>query len=122
MSQISGVRKLSHSSTLSSSSVPRFGVNTEQEDQLARELEDLDKWSFNIFRVSEFSNSRPLSCIMYAIFQVHRVRHAVCALVLLSFWEPDSETSKIRRSGDIFPVCTRKKAILSLGVKFSFRV
>eukprot|EP00063_Salmo_salar_P010745 XP_013985580.1 PREDICTED: cAMP-specific 3',5'-cyclic phosphodiesterase 4B-like [Salmo salar] len=69
MSQISGVRNLSHSSTLSSSSVPRFGVNTEQEDQLARELEDLDKWSFNIFRVSEFSNSRPLSCIMYAIFQ-----------------------------------------------------
>ncbi|KAK6301100.1 hypothetical protein J4Q44_G00291980 [Coregonus suidteri] len=69
MSQISGVRKLPHSSTLSCSSVPRFGVNTEQEDQLARELEDLDKWSFNIFRVSEFSNSRPLSCIMYAIFQ-----------------------------------------------------
>ncbi|XP_064815963.1 3',5'-cyclic-AMP phosphodiesterase 4C-like, partial [Oncorhynchus masou masou] len=69
MSQISGVRNLSHSSTLSSSSVPRFGVNTEQEDHLARELEDLDKWSFNIFRVSEFSNSRPLSCIMYAIFQ-----------------------------------------------------
>uniref|UniRef100_A0A3P9AH23 Phosphodiesterase n=1 Tax=Esox lucius TaxID=8010 RepID=A0A3P9AH23_ESOLU len=68
MSQISGVRKLSHSSSLSSS-VPRFGVNTEHEDQLAKELEDLDKWSFNIFRVSEFSNSRPLCCIMYSIFQ-----------------------------------------------------
>lgn len=35
-----------------------------------QELEDLDKWSFNIFRVAEFSNNRPLSCVMYAIFQV----------------------------------------------------
>ncbi|XP_041838897.1 cAMP-specific 3',5'-cyclic phosphodiesterase 4C-like [Melanotaenia boesemani] len=69
MSHISGVRKLSHSSSLSSASMPRFGVNTDQEDELAKELEDLDKWSFNIFRVAEFSNNRPLSCIMYAIFQ-----------------------------------------------------
>ncbi|XP_060943857.1 cAMP-specific 3',5'-cyclic phosphodiesterase 4C-like, partial [Limanda limanda] len=69
MSHISGVRKLSHSSSLSSSSMPRFGVNTDQEDELAKELEDLDKWSFNIFRVAEFSNNRPLSCIMYTIFQ-----------------------------------------------------
>lgn len=30
----------------------------------------MDKWSFNIFKVAEFSNNRPLSCIMYAIFQV----------------------------------------------------
>ncbi|KAM4594526.1 3',5'-cyclic-AMP phosphodiesterase 4C-like [Fundulus diaphanus] len=69
MSHISGVRKLSHSSSLSSASLPRFGVNTDHEDELAKELEDLNKWSFNIFRVAEFSNNRPLSCIMYAIFQ-----------------------------------------------------
>lgn len=69
MSHIIGVRKLSHSSSLSSTSMPRFGVNTDHEDELAKELEDLDKWSFNIFRVAEFSNNRPLSCIMYAIFQ-----------------------------------------------------
>ncbi|KAM7394587.1 hypothetical protein PAMP_021378 [Pampus punctatissimus] len=69
MSHISGVRKLSHSSSLSSASMPRFGVNTDHEDELAKELEDLDKWSFNIFRLAEFSNNRPLSCIMYTIFQ-----------------------------------------------------
>ncbi|KAM9792291.1 3',5'-cyclic-AMP phosphodiesterase 4C-like [Neosynchiropus ocellatus] len=69
MSHISGVRKLSHSSSLSSASMPRFGVNTDHEDELAKELEDLDKWSFNTFRVAEFSNNRPLSCVMYAIFQ-----------------------------------------------------
>lgn len=36
MSHISGVRKLSHSSSLSSSSMPRFGVNTDHEDELAK--------------------------------------------------------------------------------------
>ncbi|XP_033985197.1 cAMP-specific 3',5'-cyclic phosphodiesterase 4C-like isoform X2 [Trematomus bernacchii] len=69
MSHITGVRKLCHSSSLSSSSMPRFGVNTDHEDELAKELEDLDKWSFNIFSLAEFSNNRPLSCIMYTIFQ-----------------------------------------------------
>ncbi|XP_065109313.1 3',5'-cyclic-AMP phosphodiesterase 4C isoform X1 [Paramisgurnus dabryanus] len=69
MSHISGVKKLTHSSSLTSAALPRFGVKTEQEDALARELNDLNKWGLNIFRVAEFSNSRPLSCIMFAIFQ-----------------------------------------------------
>ncbi|MGH0189368.1 UNVERIFIED_CONTAM: hypothetical protein FKN15_035124 [Acipenser sinensis] len=34
-----------------------------------QELDDLNKWGLNIFRVAEFSNNRPLSCIMFAIFQ-----------------------------------------------------
>lgn len=38
MSHISGVRKLSHSSSLSSTSMPRFGVNTDHEDELAKVL------------------------------------------------------------------------------------
>lgn len=37
---------------------------------LLQELNDLNKWGLNIFRVAEFSNNRPLSCIMFAIFQV----------------------------------------------------
>ncbi|XP_026211689.1 cAMP-specific 3',5'-cyclic phosphodiesterase 4B isoform X2 [Anabas testudineus] len=69
MCHISGVKKLTHSSSLSNSTLPRFGVKTEHEDALARELNDLNKWGLNIFRVAEFSNNRPLSCIMYAIFQ-----------------------------------------------------
>uniref|UniRef100_A0A667Y4P3 Phosphodiesterase n=1 Tax=Myripristis murdjan TaxID=586833 RepID=A0A667Y4P3_9TELE len=69
MCHISGVKKLTHSSSLSNSTMPRFGVKTEQEDALARELDDLNKWGLNIFRVAEFSNNRPLSCIMFAIFQ-----------------------------------------------------
>eukprot|EP00064_Thunnus_orientalis_P001176 superscaffoldBa00000078_g1178 len=69
MCHISGVKKLTHSSSLSNSTLPRFGVKTEHEDALARELNDLNKWGLNIFRVAEFSNNRPLSCIMFAIFQ-----------------------------------------------------
>ncbi|XP_066530014.1 3',5'-cyclic-AMP phosphodiesterase 4B isoform X4 [Hoplias malabaricus] len=69
MCHISGVKKLTHSSSLTSAALPRFGIKTEQEDALARELNDLNKWGLNIFRVAEFSNNRPLSCIMFAIFQ-----------------------------------------------------
>lgn len=36
MSQISGVKKLMHSSSLTNSCIPRFGVKTEQEDVLAK--------------------------------------------------------------------------------------
>uniref|UniRef100_A0A8C6L5L4 Phosphodiesterase n=1 Tax=Nothobranchius furzeri TaxID=105023 RepID=A0A8C6L5L4_NOTFU len=69
MCHISGVKKLTHSSSLSNSTLPRFGVKTEHEEALARELDDLNKWGLNIFHVAEFSNNRPLSCIMFAIFQ-----------------------------------------------------
>ncbi|XP_072299225.1 3',5'-cyclic-AMP phosphodiesterase 4C isoform X3 [Eucyclogobius newberryi] len=69
MCHISGVKKLTHSSSLSISAMPRFGVKTEHEDALAREMNDLNKWGLNIFRVAEFSNNRPLSCTMFAIFQ-----------------------------------------------------
>ncbi|XP_065773831.1 3',5'-cyclic-AMP phosphodiesterase 4A isoform X2 [Muntiacus reevesi] len=69
MSQITGVKKLMHSSSLSDSSIPRFGVKTDQEELLAQELENLNKWGLNIFRVSDYAGGRSLSCIMYTIFQ-----------------------------------------------------
>ncbi|XP_068130479.1 3',5'-cyclic-AMP phosphodiesterase 4A isoform X3 [Hyperolius riggenbachi] len=69
MCQISGVKKLTHSSSLTNSTIPRFGVKTDQEEPLGKELDNLNKWGLNIFRVAEYSNNRPLSCIMYTIFQ-----------------------------------------------------
>lgn len=36
MCQISGVKKLQHSSSLTNSNIPRFGVKTETEDELAK--------------------------------------------------------------------------------------
>ncbi|XP_025719059.1 3',5'-cyclic-AMP phosphodiesterase 4A isoform X1 [Callorhinus ursinus] len=69
MSQITGVKKLMHSSSLNDASIPRFGVKTDQEELLAQELENLNKWGLNIFCVSEYAGGRSLSCIMYTIFQ-----------------------------------------------------
>ncbi|XP_072430174.1 3',5'-cyclic-AMP phosphodiesterase 4B isoform X1 [Chiloscyllium punctatum] len=69
MTQISGVKKLKHSTSLTHSSIPRFAVKTDLEDHLSKELDDLNKWGLNIFKVAEFSNNRPLTCIMYSIFQ-----------------------------------------------------
>ncbi|KAM4855561.1 3',5'-cyclic-AMP phosphodiesterase 4A isoform X2 [Urocitellus parryii] len=68
MSQITGVKKLMHSRS-PNTSVPRFGVKTDQEDLLAQELENLSKWGLNIFCVSNYAGGRSLSCIMYTIFQ-----------------------------------------------------
>uniref|UniRef100_A0AAY5EVL8 Phosphodiesterase n=1 Tax=Electrophorus electricus TaxID=8005 RepID=A0AAY5EVL8_ELEEL len=68
MTQISGVKKVSHGPSLNSG-ITRFGIKTDKEDLLSKELEDLNKWGLNIFTVSEYSNNRPLTCIMYAIFQ-----------------------------------------------------
>ncbi|XP_073705995.1 3',5'-cyclic-AMP phosphodiesterase 4B isoform X2 [Garra rufa] len=70
MTQISGVRKVAHGPGLSSScSTARFGVKTDLEDLLSKDLEDINKWGLNIFKVSEHSHHRPLTCSMYAIFQ-----------------------------------------------------
>ncbi|KAM4604834.1 3',5'-cyclic-AMP phosphodiesterase 4B-like [Polymixia lowei] len=69
MTQISGVRKVSHAPGLSGCTVNRFGVKTDQEELLSKDLEDINKWGLNIFRVAEHSHNRPLTCIMYTIFQ-----------------------------------------------------
>uniref|UniRef100_A0A6I8RY16 Phosphodiesterase n=1 Tax=Xenopus tropicalis TaxID=8364 RepID=A0A6I8RY16_XENTR len=69
MSQISGVKKLMHSSSLTNSNIPRFGVKSENEECLAKELEDVNKWGLNIFKVAEFSGNRPLTVVMHTIFQ-----------------------------------------------------
>ncbi|KAM6041651.1 3',5'-cyclic-AMP phosphodiesterase 4C isoform 2-T2 [Chlamydotis macqueenii] len=69
MSQISGVRKLTHGSSLAAAGIPRFGVRTDREGLLAKELEDTNKWGLNVFKVAEYSGNRPLTVIMYSIFQ-----------------------------------------------------
>ncbi|KAI4873378.1 hypothetical protein NFI96_017376 [Prochilodus magdalenae] len=70
MTQISGVRKVTHGPGISSScSVARFGVKTDLEDLLAKDLEGINKWGLNIFRIADHSHQRPLTCVMYAIFQ-----------------------------------------------------
>ncbi|EAW84675.1 phosphodiesterase 4C [Homo sapiens] len=69
MSRISGLHGLCHSASLSSATVPRFGVQTDQEEQLAKELEDTNKWGLDVFKVAELSGNRPLTAIIFSIFQ-----------------------------------------------------
>ncbi|XP_040273742.1 cAMP-specific 3',5'-cyclic phosphodiesterase 4C isoform X1 [Bufo bufo] len=69
MSQIIGVKKLTHSSSFTTCSIPRFGVKTDQEVLLAKEVEDTNKWGLDIFKIAEYSGNRPLTVIMYSIFQ-----------------------------------------------------
>ncbi|XP_077187977.1 3',5'-cyclic-AMP phosphodiesterase 4C isoform X2 [Paroedura picta] len=69
MSQISGVKKLMHSSSFSCTAIPHFGVKTDQEGALAKELEAVNKWGLDVFKVSEYSGHRPLTVVMYSIFQ-----------------------------------------------------
>ncbi|CAH6856398.1 Pde4a [Phodopus roborovskii] len=68
MSQITGLKKLVHTGNINTS-IPRFGVKTDQEELLAQELENLSKWGLNIFCVSEYAGGRSLGCIMYTVFQ-----------------------------------------------------
>lgn len=103
MSQISGVKKATHSPSLASCTIPRFGVTSSQEGLLSKvkgsvhnmppfdrlitnecsfflnykmcldlwqELEDINRWGIDIFKVSEYSGNRPLTVTMYSIFQV----------------------------------------------------
>ncbi|KAM8795068.1 3',5'-cyclic-AMP phosphodiesterase 4C [Eudromia elegans] len=69
MSQISGVRKLAHGPSLAAAAIPRFGVRTAHEGLLAKELEDTNKWGLDVFKIAEYSGNRPLTVIMYSIFQ-----------------------------------------------------
>ncbi|XP_053186261.1 cAMP-specific 3',5'-cyclic phosphodiesterase 4D isoform X2 [Scomber japonicus] len=69
MSQISGVKKATHSPSLAPSTIPRFGVSASQEGLLAKEMEDVNRWGIDIFKVSEYSGNRPLTVTMYTIFQ-----------------------------------------------------
>lgn len=37
---------------------------------LVKELEHVNKWGLNVFKISEFSGNRALTVMMYTIFQV----------------------------------------------------
>ncbi|XP_015413262.1 PREDICTED: cAMP-specific 3',5'-cyclic phosphodiesterase 4C isoform X6 [Myotis davidii] len=69
MSQISGLQGLPHSASLSTATIPCFGVQADQEGQLAKELEDTNKWGLDVFKVAELSANRPLTAIIFSIFQ-----------------------------------------------------
>uniref|UniRef100_A0A8C8HWT7 Phosphodiesterase n=2 Tax=Oncorhynchus tshawytscha TaxID=74940 RepID=A0A8C8HWT7_ONCTS len=66
MCQMSGVKTTS----LSNSKIPRFGVKTD--DKLATELEDINKWGLNLFKVTELSGNQPLT-VMIHLFKTFKI-------------------------------------------------
>ncbi len=69
MSQISGVKKpLTHTNSLTK--LPKHGVETPNEEELGKMLQEIDKWGLDVFQVAEYSNKHPLTTIMYTIFRV----------------------------------------------------
>lgn len=72
MSHISGVKKsLAHTNSLTH--LPKYGIETSQEDILGKVLEGIDMWGLDVFQVSEYSNGHPLTVVMYTIFKVSRI-------------------------------------------------
>lgn len=71
MRKISGFKKpLTHTNSLSK--LPKYGVETADEDKLGTLLDDVNKWGIDIFQVAAYSNSRPLTVMMYTIFRVSK--------------------------------------------------
>lgn len=68
MSQISGVRKLKHTNSFTGI-VPKYGVETPHMEELGKCIADIDKWGIDLFKLSEYSNNRPLTTVCYTIFQ-----------------------------------------------------
>ncbi|XP_052255077.1 cAMP-specific 3',5'-cyclic phosphodiesterase 4C-like isoform X1 [Dreissena polymorpha] len=68
MTQITGVRKLKHTNSFTGQ-VPKYGVETPHKEELGKLLNDIDKWGVDMFKIAEYSNKRPLTCVTYKIFQ-----------------------------------------------------
>ena len=74
MSTIKGVgnKSLHHTNSLSTmtTKVPKYGVHTSHEEELSRYLDNIDVWGIDVFKISEFSNLRPLTAVTFTVFQV----------------------------------------------------
>lgn len=72
LSQISGVKKpLGHTNSFSGSSLPKYGVDpkAQHEAELAKILENSEKWGVDMFKIAEITDKKTLTCITYTIFQ-----------------------------------------------------
>ena len=70
MSRITGVKPMRNVNNLSSASIPKYGVVVVNVEALEKEMEGLDKWGCDLFRIAELSDNRPLTCVTYTILQV----------------------------------------------------
>ena len=50
--------------------MPKYGVVTAFEDELGQNLDNIKIWGIDVFKISEFSNNKPLTAVTYRVFQV----------------------------------------------------
>ena len=50
--------------------MPKYGVMTAFEDELGQNLDNIKIWGIDVFKISEFSNNKPLTAVTYRVFQV----------------------------------------------------
>lgn len=78
MSQISGYKRpLTHTNSFSGDRLPTYGVETPHEQPLGGLLADIDTWGIDIFRIGDLSQTRPLTCVAYTIFQSRDLLNAL---------------------------------------------
>ena len=58
------------SSSVNSLQVPKYGVVTAFEEELGQNLDNIKIWGIDVFKISEFSNNKPLTAVTYRVFQV----------------------------------------------------
>jgi len=66
-----GNKSLQHTNSLSTitAKVPKYGVHTNHEEELSHYLDNIDVWGIDVFKISEFSNLRPLTAVTFTVFQ-----------------------------------------------------
>ncbi|XP_075235698.1 phosphodiesterase dunce isoform X2 [Lycorma delicatula] len=77
MSHISGVKRpLTHTNSFTGEKLPKYGVETPYEEELGKLILEIDRWGIDIFRISELSGNRPLTCVAYVAFQNREILKA----------------------------------------------
>ncbi|XP_071799196.1 3',5'-cyclic-AMP phosphodiesterase 4C-like isoform X2 [Asterias amurensis] len=69
VTKIKGIQKLKHHNSLSQDVVSRYGVSYEKEEDMEKEMENLDRWGFDAFRVDALTNHRPLTAVTFTVLQ-----------------------------------------------------
>ena len=71
-----GNKPLQHTNSVttlpSPTKLPKYGVVTLHEEELGQYLGNLNRWGINVFKISDLSNSRPLTAVTYTVFHVRR--------------------------------------------------
>ena len=62
--------------------MPKYGVMTAYEDELGQYLDNIKIWGIDVFKISEFSNNRPLTAVTYRVFQVSESRITLYLITL----------------------------------------